>query len=1048
MKKKYNKKKKKEYRYFSFSVIVLMIFVAIISRLVFLQVYKGEYYREVAVNRTNRDFEEIAPRGSIFDSNGVVLAQDVQGFSVTYTKTEESEENFYETMRILFEILDEYDEKIEDNLALKIDPIRFEFNSTNIKTIRSRELRFKKDRGLDDFFAKNNIIPGIDDINDFKNVSKLSDEEKKLLNKLNGELLKFSPQDTLDYMVDFYKINENVEILDKKESFYKLYKLLETDESKELANLLKKYNVNSDIKEELIDELFVKLYNKGDDNDLVSLLNKFSIDVEKTSDEDKRKYLLVRDDMRMQSFQGNKSVVIAGNIKKETAHIIMQRYDELPGIEVKIDMNRVYPFNELGSNFIGYLSKISPLKKEEFEEKGYNVNTDYVGSSGIEGALESVLKGTKGIIFAEINKQGRIVREVAEKPAYPGNDVKLTINADLQAVAEKALEEALVAQQGKGIHGGDKVDTSNATRGAAVVVDVNTGKILAMASKPGYDPNLLSTPGMLTSDLQKYYFNPDLEEMGTAYVEELLKRSSASRSVYDGLTIEEIVNKLFPLDQSIEGNTTIRQDSFDLFPKPLFNYATQALLPPGSTFKPLMSVAALEENVVSAGENIKDRKYYLEYVANKNLKKNASLHPGQTFNIKDALKVSNNWFYYEMGSRLYEKANRNNDANKGFDSIAKWAWKFGLGVEQTGEPYTGIEISEKYGQVYNYETNKNIAVAINLDSLYNRFLTNGYSILRNEKSFEPIDLNITSKDEENVVSVKSEIKNKVTSYMQDGIKSSGSIINELKTLLNELVSVDKNLKNKFVDNYKESGGNPLETEALNKYISNEIKSISYAMYLSIKNAWDDTNNVNSLISASIGQGINQFTPLQLAIYAATLANGGTRYEAHLVDSIISPDGEIIEQYEPKVLEEVAINDSTLATVKEGMRRVVSEPRGTALSAFKGFPIKHAGKTGSATFASYQDKIGRTSFGTYIGYAPLDNPEIAVSVVVFDGGHGGEIAGVARAVYEEYFKDTLKTQYPNYVPTYNYVTVSDESTERENTEADENLELNESIESDE
>ena len=84
-------------------------------------------------------------------------------------------------------------------------------------------------------------------------------------------------------------------------------------------------------------------------------------------------------------------------------------------------------------------------------------------------------------------------------------------------------------------------------------------------------------------------------------------------------------------------------------------------------------------------------------------------------------------------------------------------------------------------------------------------------------------------------------------------------------------------------------------------------------------------------------------------------------------------------------------------------------------------MRTAGKTGSATFreGGVQEAVGRTSYAVYSGFAPVDNPEIAITVVIYDGGHGGEAATVARAVYEAYFKERLQTEYPGYTPRFNY-----------------------------
>jgi len=94
-----------------------------------------------------------------------------------------------------------------------------------------------------------------------------------------------------------------------------------------------------------------------------------------------------------------------------------------------------------------------------------------------------------------------------------------------------------------------------------------------------------------------------------------------------------------------------------------------------------------------------------------------------------------------------------------------------------------------------------------------------------------------------------------------------------------------------------------------------------------------------------------------------------------------------------------------------MAKVTEE--GTASSTFNGFPISNGGKTGSATFQNNQHDFGREAFGVYAGFAPLENPKIAVCIVVYDGAHGGYVAPVAKAIYETYFKNDILAQNPSY-----------------------------------
>ena len=164
------------------------------------------------------------------------------------------------------------------------------------------------------------------------------------------------------------------------------------------------------------------------------------------------------------------------------------------------------------------------------------------------------------------------------------------------------------------------------------------------------------------------------------------------------------------------------------------------------------------------------------------------------------------------------------------------------------------------------------------------------------------------------------------------------------------------------------------------------------------------------VNSSIGQGMNNFTPMELAGYIATLANGGTRYKLHFVDKITTPDGKVVQEFPSQVVEKIEMKQSTIDAIRDGMRRANNEDGGTAAAAFRGFPIETGGKTGTADFRDNQSDIGRAPYATYVSFAPLHDPEIAFVGVVYDGGHGYYTASVARAVYEAYFKDRLPEGY--------------------------------------
>ena len=153
------------------------------------------------------------------------------------------------------------------------------------------------------------------------------------------------------------------------------------------------------------------------------------------------------------------------------------------------------------------------------------------------------------------------------------------------------------------------------------------------------------------------------------------------------------------------------------------------------------------------------------------------------------------------------------------------------------------------------------------------------------------------------------------------------------------------------------------------------------------------------MDAAIGQSFQSITPLQLANYAAMLANGGVHYRPCLVDRVIDHEGNIVMAAEPEVLHVLEAKDQSWEIIREGMRGVTL-PGGTA-SRLSALPVRVAGKTGSAQVAGRNSSLPTHSF--FIGYAPIDNPEIAFAILIKYGGTGGTAAaGAAYKILESYF----------------------------------------------
>ncbi|MCJ7691284.1 MAG: cell division protein FtsI, partial [Clostridiaceae bacterium] len=473
----------------------------------------------------------------------------------------------------------------------------------------------------------------------------------------------------------------------------------------------------------------------------------------------------------------------------------------------------------------------------------------------------------------------------------------------------------------------------------------------------------------LTDAQSKKYFNPNYEKMA--------KAQGKSQSLID---------YMFPIDTRIKGNTSIRKDKFDYYPKHLYNYATMSLIPAGSTFKPMTAIAGLQTGVINANSTYLDQGQFDMGggVINHFISDGAL---GEV-NVVSAIEKSSNPFFMNVGGLLRAKY--------GDDILAKYAWGFGLGADPKSiNPGTGIEINENFGQVYNTVSQKNLSASQYLWNIEEN-LANGTSA--SGVKFPRIDLYDRDGDD-NIVydgiklsKIKTEIKNAIKHSVKNGIFSRSKYVD----LFKQLISADSKYK-----------GQNFTADNLQAVV-NEVN------FQAVQEGYGSLNLPYNMYIASIGQGMDNFTPLQMASYIATIANGGTRYKLHLVDNVKNSNGKLVSQTKPEVLNKADMSAETRNLVMQGMNNVTGTG-GTASQALGDFPIPTGGKTGTAQFntSALQNKVGRGDYAWYVGYAPATNPEIAISVVIFDGGYGSDAANVAKGMYESYFKnDPRMAKYKN------------------------------------
>jgi penicillin-binding protein 2 len=163
------------------------------------------------------------------------------------------------------------------------------------------------------------------------------------------------------------------------------------------------------------------------------------------------------------------------------------------------------------------------------------------------------------------------------------------------------------------------------------------------------------------------------------------------------------------------------------------------------------------------------------------------------------------------------------------------------------------------------------------------------------------------------------------------------------------------------------------------------------------------------LPVAIGQGYTLMTPIQLASMTAAVANEGTVYRPHIVKRIVDPDGRTLKEYKPEVLYRPSVKPQNFRLVKEGLLAVVNEPHGTGAAA-RLYEVKVAGKTGTSQVVKQRDEKKRDvayqyrDHALFVAFAPFEKPEIAVSVVIEHGEHGGAAAApIAGAILRSYFE---------------------------------------------
>ena len=311
-------------------------------------------------------------------------------------------------------------------------------------------------------------------------------------------------------------------------------------------------------------------------------------EITKENIEEIRKIITLRYKITITGYSATKSITIAEDVNEEIVAQISERNSDFPGISIETEASRTYLAGNLAAHVIGYTGKI---KEEDYKKQKeiYDID-DIVGKTGIEYLYEELLRGKDGEKQVEMSVDGTITGEYVSKNAIAGSDIVLTIDSNLQQVTQNSLESCI-----NKIKSGGFPEQYDAQGGAAVIMKVDTGEVLATASYPTYEPQ---------------WFVGGISQENWAY---------------------------------------LRDDARH----PQLNKSIQAAYEPGSIFKMVTGIAGLESGAITSKEKIRDTGIYKKYGEEWKCWYYTDYHGGHGYlNVTQALQHSCNYFFYETGDRM------------------------------------------------------------------------------------------------------------------------------------------------------------------------------------------------------------------------------------------------------------------------------------------------------------------------------------------------------------------------------------------------------------
>lgn len=720
---------------------------------------------------------------------------------------------------------------------------------------------------------------------------KLADEHKLLKKLILSEDIKYMAQNANTKN----NIYPNIDITDEdpEEWTYTFTK----DEKDFYTYYAQKDKANS------TDDVVDILSEEKDAGKILSYIKKVD-KLEDYSDQEAIGILTIDNKLNRQGNFGYRPINIVYHLDESTVLKIEEKIDKASGIIVDTIPIRNYPNRYLASHVLGYMGPIATGDEvnKYVNDRGY-LRDEIIGKTGIEESYEDNLKGKNGRSLVTVDSSGNRRQTISKSTSEPGDDVYLTIDRDLQEQAEESLQGVLAAIR-EGISYNSEYGTfspiksaPNAASGAVVVSNVKTGEVLALASYPDYDPNIFAT-GVSASD-------------------------------WESLQVEE--------------------GSGPLVPRPMLNIATQTAVMPGSTFKLVTSLAALEKGLdplsLNYGHGFMD-------IGNSRFSCLIWTETGQIHgeeNLYGAIRDSCNYYFYTLALGKNPEDGDTLGVKLELNDIRLAAEKLGL------DQKTGIEINIPNETVGNIPS-------------------------------------IGKKVEVTKTMLKKYLENNLTIFIKDGVKKTRD---EYKKDIEDIVSFADDpegwTRDKIIEFLDEKGYEPIGI--YDGQIAGLADTIKFT-FLNQAN-WDITDMLNIVI----GQGQNSYTPIQMNRVMATISNGGYLNKYTLINKIANHDSKEVLFKNVPDSKRIDIKDTKhLEDIKYGALLVAQNN-----PILNKLPMDIGVKSGTAEVEGQNaDGSDYSSYAWMIGFAPYDDPEIVVSVILTQGDTSYNVSPIVRDIVAKYF----------------------------------------------